>query len=248
MTPPRPNPLLAAVAAPPIAEAGKWASAYDGRHGTLINCSQAVPNHPPPAEFAARLAEAAGSPAAARYGDILGDQELRHAYAGHVSGIYGAPIDARQIAITSGCNQAFFAAMIAVAGAGENVVLPRPWYFNHEMTPDMLGIEARVLATTAEAGFLPDPEAFEALIDGRTRALVLVSPNNPTGAIYPPQLIAELRAKGADEIQVVVGGVVPPQDYDFLRDSGVSAVFGPGSNILTSATEVLDLIEAQTTR
>ncbi|MCE7030083.1 aminotransferase [Jiella avicenniae] len=192
MTPPRPNPLLTAVSSPPIAQADKWTGAYDGRHGPLINCSQAVPNHAPPAAFSARLAEAAGSPAAARYGEILGDAALRAAYAGHVSKIYGAPIEARQIAITAGCNQAFFAAMIAVAGAGDAVVLPTPWYFNHQMTLDMLGIEKRALATKAENGFLPDPEDFEALIDGRTRALVLVSPNNPTGAVYPPTLIAEL--------------------------------------------------------
>ena len=59
-----------------------------------------------------------------------------------------------------------------------------------------------------------------------------------------PQLIAELKAKGADDILVVVGGVIPPQDYEFLRETGVAAVFGPGTNILESATEVLDLIEA----
>ncbi|HEY4375780.1 MAG TPA: methylmalonyl-CoA mutase [Acidimicrobiales bacterium] len=60
-----------------------------------------------------------------------------------------------------------------------------------------------------------------------------------------PQLIEQLKAKGAGHVVVVVGGVVPPQDYDFLRDAGVAAVFGPGTNILDSATEVLDLIEAQ---
>ena len=60
-----------------------------------------------------------------------------------------------------------------------------------------------------------------------------------------PQLIAELKAKGAEDILVVVGGVIPPQDYEFLRETGVAAVFGPGTNILESATEVLDLIEAQ---
>ncbi|MBP0615025.1 aminotransferase [Jiella mangrovi] len=192
MTPPRPNPRLAAVLAPPIAQADRWAGAYDGRHGPLINCSQAVPNHAPPAEFAARLGEAAASPAAARYGDILGDRALRDAYAGHVSKTYQTAIDPARIAITAGCNQAFFAAMIAVAGAGDAVILPTPWYFNHQMTLDMLGIEKRALPTRAETGFLPDPDRLEALIDDRTRALVLVSPNNPTSAIYPPELLRDL--------------------------------------------------------
>ncbi|MBO0902199.1 aminotransferase [Jiella sonneratiae] len=192
MTPPRSNPLLSAVAAPPIPHVARWAAGYGGRHGPLINCSQAVPQHAPPAELAARLAAAAASPEAARYGEILGDAALRAAYAAHVSAIYGARIEAGQIAVTAGCNQAFFAAMIAVAGAGDAVILPTPWYFNHQMTLDMLGIEKRALPTAAADGFLPDPAAFEAMIDDRTKALVLVSPNNPTGAVYPPELLAAL--------------------------------------------------------
>ena len=52
-------------------------------------------------------------------------------------------------------------------------------------------------------------------------------------------------AQRSPDIAVVVGGVIPPQDYAFLQDAGVSAVFGPGTNILESAGEVLDLIEAK---
>jgi methylmalonyl-CoA mutase len=57
-----------------------------------------------------------------------------------------------------------------------------------------------------------------------------------------PQLIDELRAAGAGDIVVVVGGVIPPQDYDFLFDKGVAAVFGPGTNIPKAAERVLDLV------
>ncbi|WP_256477788.1 aminotransferase [Aurantimonas marianensis] len=189
---PRRNPLLAAVTAPPIARAGRWIESYDGAHGAMIDCSQAVPDHAPPAEFAERLAVTAASQEAARYGDILGDQALRAAYASHVSSLYRSEIAASRVAITAGCNQAFFAAMLGVAQAGDAVVLPAPWYFNHKMTLEMLGIEARVLPLQAETGFLPVPSDVEALIDDRCRALVLVSPNNPTGAVYPPDLLAEL--------------------------------------------------------
>lgn len=60
-----------------------------------------------------------------------------------------------------------------------------------------------------------------------------------------PQLITELKAKGADHIVVVVGGVIPKQDYQFLLDQGVSAVFGPGTNILDSARAVLDILQGR---
>ena len=195
---------LVGVSVPPIAQAGRWAALYDGGHGPLADCSQAVPNRPPPPELAERLARAALEPATARYGDILGDPALRAAYAAHVSARYGAPVDAARIAITSGCNQAFFAAMLALAGPGDAVILPAPWYFNHQMTLDMLGVDARALPLDAASGFLPDPAALDALIDERTRAVVLVSPNNPTGAVYPDALLADILALCARRDVVLV--------------------------------------------
>ena len=60
-----------------------------------------------------------------------------------------------------------------------------------------------------------------------------------------PQLVQALKARGAENIIVVVGGVVPRQDYQFLYDHGVSAVFGPGTNVLDAANTVLDLLEGR---
>lgn len=194
------NPLLRRTDTPPIPEAKGWGRAYDGRHGPLIDLSQAVPGHPPPDEFLKRLGEAACGGEAAKYGDIAGDQALRETYAAHVSGIYGAEISPGETAITAGCNEAFFVAAMSLATRGEKIVLPTPWYFNHKMTLDMLGIEAVPLPCLAEAGFVPRVEDAEALIDGDVRALCLVTPNNPTGAIYPPETIAAFaelcRARG----------------------------------------------------
>ncbi|MDH3739209.1 MAG: hypothetical protein OER92_08435, partial [Alphaproteobacteria bacterium] len=57
-----------------------------------------------------------------------------------------------------------------------------------------------------------------------------------------PQLVDALRDAGAGEIIVICGGVIPPQDYDFLRENGVSAIYGPGTNIPAAASEIIDLI------
>ncbi len=57
-----------------------------------------------------------------------------------------------------------------------------------------------------------------------------------------PALIEELKAQGADDILVVCGGVIPAQDYDFLKAKGVSAIYGPGTNIPTAAAEIMDII------
>jgi methylmalonyl-CoA mutase len=59
-----------------------------------------------------------------------------------------------------------------------------------------------------------------------------------------PQLIAELKALDAGDILVVCGGVIPPKDYEKLRDAGVAATFGPGTNVLDAASNVLGLLRA----
>jgi methylmalonyl-CoA mutase len=59
-----------------------------------------------------------------------------------------------------------------------------------------------------------------------------------------PQLLDELKAAGADDVVVVCGGVIPPQDHDVLRAAGVAAIFGPGTNIPSAARRVLELLRA----
>lgn len=60
-----------------------------------------------------------------------------------------------------------------------------------------------------------------------------------------PELIAELKARGLGEVTVIVGGVIPEQDYQFLRDAGVAEIFGPGTNVLEAAFSVLSQIEGR---
>ncbi len=142
----------------------------------------------------AALAEAAADPATAAYGPIRGEEALRAAFAAETAAVYGARVGPEAVAITAGCNQAFVMAMMAIAGAGDEVILPAPWYFNHKMALDMMGMRAVPLPCRPEDGFAPDAAAAERLISPRTRAIVLVTPNNPTGAIYPPAVIAAFAA------------------------------------------------------
>jgi len=178
---------------PPIPKIQAWGASYEGRGG-LLNMCQAVPSHPPAPGMLEHLARAAGDPACATYGPILGDAALREAYADDLATLYGGRPDPSEVAITAGCNQAYFVAMVALAQCGDAVLLPTPSYFNHRMTLDMLGVEARPLPCRAEQGFVPDPVEAETLIDDRVRAIVLVTPNNPTGAIYPPEVITRFHA------------------------------------------------------
>lgn len=210
------NPLVRDTGSPPIPEAQGWARRYDGSHGPLIDMSQAVPGYPPHEDILKRLSDAAGTLAAARYGDIYGDVTLREALAADMSARYAAHVKADEIAITSGCNQAFVLIAMTLAKAGDNFILPAPWYFNHQMTLDMLGVEPRALLCKAEQNFIPNIDDARALIDSKTRAIVLVTPNNPTGAIYPREVIRGF-ARLAREKNIWL--VVDETYRDFLNGS-----------------------------
>lgn len=185
------NAALTRVIEPPIAEAYGWiAGRTFPADKPLIDVSQAVPGYPPPPELTAHLAARMGEPAMARYTEIEGLPELREALAADIARRYGSPVAAEQVVVTAGCNQAFCLAILALAGAGDEVILPLPYYFNHQMWLDMQGIGAVHLPFRPERGGVPDPADAERRITDRTRAIVLVTPNNPTGAIYPPAAIA----------------------------------------------------------
>lgn len=183
------NPRFAATFPPPVMEARRWLEGVTHPKGRqLINVSQAAPVEPPPEALRAAMADALMTqPESHLYGPVLGLPALRACVAQEWTASYGGTVLASQVAITSGCNEAFAAAIATLAGDGDEVIIPTPWYFNHKMWLDMQGIRTVALATGAT--LLPDPDAAEALITPRTRAIVLVTPNNPGGVEYPAALV-----------------------------------------------------------
>ena len=183
------NPALAATFRPPVMEARRWLDGVTfAPDRPLINVSQAAPVDPPPEPLRRAMADAAlNQPDAHFYGPVLGRGELREAVARDWSRAYGGSIRAGQVAITQGCNQAFCAAIQTLAGAGDEIILPLPWYFNHKMWLDMQGI--RTAGLHCGQGMIPDVAEAARLISDRTRAIVLVSPNNPSGAEYPAETL-----------------------------------------------------------
>ncbi len=179
--------------APPVMEARRWIEGVTfPPERPLMNVSQAAPVEPPVEGLRRAIAEAAmRNDAAHLYGPVLGLPALRAELAEATSRIYGGTVTPEQVAITSGCNQAFAATIATLCAEGDEVILPTPWYFNHKMWLDMSGVAAVPLQTGPD--LLPDPEAAHALITGRTRAIALVTPNNPGGVEYPKPLLDAFR-------------------------------------------------------
>jgi aspartate/methionine/tyrosine aminotransferase len=183
------NPAFAATVAPPVMEARRWLSdTPPPAHLPLINVSQAAPVEPPPESLRRAMADAILTVDETHlYGPDLGLPALRAELASQISAVYGAQVSDTEVAITAGCNQAFAAICATLAGPGDAVMLPAPWYFNHKMWLDMTGVGTQVLPTGPD--LLPDPERAATLITPQTRAIALTSPNNPGGVEYPPALL-----------------------------------------------------------
>ena len=153
-----------------------------------------MPAYPPAEALTEHLAQAVRRPETARYTPILGRDDLRAALAAALADAYGGRVTRDRVAITAGCNQAFCLALMALAGPGDAVILAAPSYFNYQMWLEMMGVSPVYLPFRPERGGVPDPADAELRITPRTRAIVLVTPNNPTGAIYPPETLHAFHA------------------------------------------------------
>jgi len=150
----------------------------------LLNVSQAAPVDPPPERMRQAMADIVlNVPDAHLYGPVLGLPDLRAEVASQWTTNYGGAVAPGQVAITSGCNQAFAATIATLCSDGDEVIIPVPYYFNHRMWLDMSGI--KTVPLMAGDGMIPDAGAAAKLITARTRAIALVSPNNPCGVEYP---------------------------------------------------------------
>ena len=219
------NPDVLGAIDPPIAEAQTWIAGRSfPTDKPLLDLAQGVPSYPPPEAMRAHIAERAVLFETAQYTAIEGIPELREALAAHTATRYGGYVAAENILISAGCNQAFCLAIQALARAGDSVLLPEPFYFNHQMWLEIQGITAVHMPFRDDRAGVPDPEQAAALITDSTRAIVLVSPGNPTGAVYPPSVITQFRDLAA---QRGIALVLDETYRDFLSDEE-----GPPHNLI----------------
>ncbi len=136
-----------------------------------------------------RLCEAANDPRLASYGPLEGEPELREAFAEETRRLHSGDAAAGDVRITAGANLGFTLAISAIAEPGAEVLIPAAWFFNHPHALALRGVRPVALPGGRATGYVPDPARAEALLTPRARTIVLVTPNNPTGAPIPPATI-----------------------------------------------------------
>jgi aspartate/methionine/tyrosine aminotransferase len=172
------------VQSPIIPVVGEWIRQCPG----TISLGQGVVHYGPPEQALARLRDFVDAQNH-KYQPVDGIPVLRAALADKLAAENRITLNEHNaLVVTAGGNMAFFNALAAIVDPGDEVILPTPYYFNHEMAVTMLSCRP-VLAPTQD-DYQLDVAAIEDRITPRTRAVVTVSPNNPTGAVYSRESLA----------------------------------------------------------
>ncbi len=174
--------------ASPIRKLVPYAEAAVARGVTVYGLNIGQPDVPTPPEFLAAV-HSFSEPVLA-YGHSQGHADLIAAFSRYYKQI-GLDVPPEQIQITTGGSEAILFALTAVANPGDEVIVFEPYYTNYSGFAVIAGVKLVPLATDPENGYdLPSIEKIEAKITARTRAILLCSPNNPTGTLLSRETIA----------------------------------------------------------
>jgi aspartate/methionine/tyrosine aminotransferase len=210
---------MQAVQTPIIPVVGELIRANPG----TISLGQGVAYYGPPPEAGQYLQKFFADPVNHKYKLVQGIPELLEAIEEKLSAENGIRVGADQrIVVTAGANMGFVNAVLAIADPGDEIILNLPYYFNHEMAITMG--DGRAVCVPTDENYQLQPEAIENTITSRTRAVVTISPNNPTGAVYPESMLRQVndicRRRGIYHIS--------DEAYEYFTYDGVKH-FSPGS-------------------
>ena len=170
---------LESVQTPVIPVVGRWIAATPG----TISLGQGIVSYGPPPEVLESVRGFGGLIDDHRYGPVEGLASLVDIIESKLARENGITVRPEsRVVVTAGGNLAFMNAVLAIADTGDEIILSVPYYFNHEMAIVMAG--ARPVPVQTRPNLQLDLDAISLAITPRTRAVVTVSPNNPTGAVY----------------------------------------------------------------
>jgi aspartate aminotransferase len=170
-------------------------AALIAQHGAenVFDFTLGNPSVEPPAAFQKELKRVANLPDTGmhRYMNNAGYEETRAAVAAHLAENSGKPVQSSNIVMTCGAGGALNVALKTILNPGEEVIILTPFFVEYKFYADNHGGTTKEVWTDPET-FLPKIDAIEAAISSNTRAIIINSPNNPTGAVYPAETLADL--------------------------------------------------------
>ncbi len=159
------------------------------QHPGTISLGQGVVAYGPPPQAIDRISQFLSQPQQHKYQAVEGIEPLRQAIAAKLKQENGLDLEAgSRVVVTAGANMAFMNAILAITSPGDEVILQTPYYFNHEMALTMAN--CRPVLVPTDSNYQLQPDQIERAITDRTRAIVTISPNNPTGVLYSQDALA----------------------------------------------------------
>ncbi|MEC4814352.1 MAG: pyridoxal phosphate-dependent aminotransferase [Scytonema sp. PMC 1069.18] len=188
-----------------------------------ISLGQGVVSYSPPLEALEFLPKFLAEDSNHLYKAVEGIPPLLLTLAAKLQAFNGIEINGQNcIVVTAGSNMAFMNAVLAITSIGDEIILNTPYYFNHEMAVSMAGC-CPVLVKTDE-NYQLRPDAIAQAITPKTKAVVTISPNNPTGAVYPEAALREVNQMCRDRNIYHISD----EAYEYFTYDGVKHV-SPGS-------------------
>lgn len=173
---------VAEIVTPPFDALNTRAAALRSQGHPVISLGQAVPGFPPPESALRAAAAALASGDANTYSADAGLIGLREALCEKLRASFGVDAIADEVIVTAGANQAFMLATLTFVGPDDEVLLPAPYFVNHEMAVRAVGATPVEVPLSEARGFSVAWADLEPRVTARTRAVVLCNPSNPTGA------------------------------------------------------------------
>ena len=161
------------------------------QHPGTISLGQGIAYYGPPQQAYDAIEQQLNASRLNSYGPVEGIPELISALTTKLSHRNNITIDeTNAVFITAGSNMAFSSLIPAVADPGDEIILLTPYYFNHEMAIRLA--DAKPLLVPTQNNFHPDIDSIRSAITNKTRAVVTISPNNPTGAVYSQEELSAI--------------------------------------------------------
>jgi aspartate/methionine/tyrosine aminotransferase len=176
---------IAAIGESPTLAVDAKAKALQAAGEDVIGFGAGEPDFPTPAHIVEAAVEAVRDPAMHRYTPTPGLPALRAAIAAKTRRDSGYEVTPEQVIVTNGGKHAVFAAFALLCDPGDEVIVPAPYWVTYPEAISLAGGVTKVIPTTEESGFRVTVEQLEAARTERTKAVLFVSPSNPTGAVYP---------------------------------------------------------------
>ena len=190
----------------------------------VIGFAAGEPDFPTPANIVEAAQRAAADPAMHRYTPAAGLQTLREAIAQRAQRD-GLEVTADMVVVTNGGKHALYNVFMALIGPGDEVLMPAPYWVSYPEQIGLAGGTCVPILATPSSGFRVTVEQLEAARTPRTKALVFVSPSNPTGAVYPPTEVAAIGRWAAEHgIWVITDEIYRELVYGDARFSSLPAM------------------------